>query len=80
MAPQVHLAVKEYLKIAQKHNLDACQMAIAFTLRKSYMSASIIGATSLDQLKSNIAAIDVELSAEVLADIEKTRRQYPVPF
>ncbi|AIT08736.1 aldo/keto reductase [Candidatus Francisella endociliophora] len=79
------LAVKdevtlEYLRIAQKHNLDICQMALAFTIRKPYMSSSIIGATSIKQLKTNIDAINLELSDEVLADIEKVRRKYPVPF
>ena len=55
-------------------------MVIAFTIRKDYMSSSIIGATTLDQLKNNIGAIDLKLSKEVLADIEKVRREYPVPF
>ena len=55
-------------------------MAIAFTIRREYMSSSIIGATNMDQLKNNIAAIDLQLSNEVLTDIEKVRRKYPVPF
>ncbi|AIT08735.1 aldo/keto reductase [Candidatus Francisella endociliophora] len=73
-------AVTEYIEVAKKHNLDICQMAIAFTIRKPYMSCSIIGATTMDQLKTNIDAINLKLSDEVLADIEKVRRKYPVPF
>lgn len=73
-------AVTEYIEVAKKHNLDICQMAIAFTIRKPYMSSSIIGATTMDQLKTNIDAINLKLSNEVLADIEKVRRKYPVPF
>ena len=73
-------AITEYINVAKKHNLDICQMAIAFTIRREYMSCSIIGATNMDQLKNNIAAIDLHLSDEVLADIEKVRRKYPVPF
>ncbi|WP_150464265.1 aldo/keto reductase [Francisella sp. XLW-1] len=76
----VDLSVEEYLEIAKKHNLDVCQMAIAFTIRKEYMSSSIIGATTMQQLKTNIDAINLDLSAEVLADIEKVRRKYPIPF
>ena len=72
--------ISAYLEVAKKHNLDICQMAIAFTIRREYMSCSIIGATNMDQLKNNIAAIDLHLSDEVLADIEKVRRKYPVPF
>jgi aryl-alcohol dehydrogenase-like predicted oxidoreductase len=44
------------------------------------MSSSIIGATNMTQLKNNISAVDLILSDEVLADIEKVRRKYPVPF
>ncbi|AVC44393.1 aldo/keto reductase [Francisella tularensis subsp. novicida] len=73
-------AVTAYINVAKKHNLDICQMAIAFTIRKAYMSCSIIGATSMEQLKTNIEAINLNLSDEVLADIEKVRRKYPVPF
>ncbi|API86773.1 aldo/keto reductase [Francisella uliginis] len=78
--PTVDKAVEEYLAVAKKHNLDVCQMAIAFTIRKAYMTSSIIGATSLEQLKTNIDAINIELSQEVLVDIEEVRRKYPVPF
>ncbi|MFT4693161.1 MAG: aryl-alcohol dehydrogenase-like predicted oxidoreductase [Francisella sp.] len=73
-------AILGYLDVAKKHGLDICQMAIAFTIRREYMSSAIIGATNIDQLKNNIAAIDLQLSNEVLADIEKVRRKYPVPF
>ncbi|MDE4984467.1 aldo/keto reductase, partial [Francisella tularensis subsp. holarctica] len=37
-------AVTAYSNIEKKHNLDICQMAIAFTILKAYMSCSIIGA------------------------------------
>lgn len=80
LGKQVDLAVTDYLGIANKHGLDVCQMAIAFTIRKPYMTASIIGATNLDQLKSNIDAINLTLTDEVLQDIEKVRHAYPVPF
>ena len=64
--------VVEYLEVAKKHNLDVCQIAIAFTIKKAYMSSSIIGATTMEQLKTNIDAINLNLSDEVLADIEKS--------
>lgn len=55
-------------------------MAIAFTLRREYLSCSIIGASSLDQLKSNIDAVNLELSPEVLNAIEEVYKKYPEPF
>jgi aryl-alcohol dehydrogenase-like predicted oxidoreductase len=73
-------ATKEYIKIAKKHNLDPCQMAIAFTLTKDWIKSTIIGATTMNHLKINIDAIDIELSKECLDDIHKIYQQYPVPF
>ncbi|QLE78411.1 aldo/keto reductase [Francisella sp. Scap27] len=79
-SPTVDKAVAEYMRVANKHGLDVCQMALAFTIRRDYMSSTIIGATNLEQLKSNIDAVNLELSEEVLKDIEIVRRKYPVPF
>ncbi len=76
----VDKAVAEYMRVANQHGLDICHMAIAFTIRREYMISSIIGATNMDQLNSNIAAIDLDLSDKILADIEKIRKKYPVPF
>jgi len=73
-------AVHAYKKIAEKHNLDMCQMAIAFTLHKKWVTSTIIGATNINQLKTNIAAVDVKLSDACLADIQEVYQTYPVPF
>ena len=71
-------AIQAYMDIAKKYNIDLCQMAIAFTIRKPFMISTIIGATTMEQLKNNIAAIDLNLSAEMLNDIEDVRRKWPV--
>ncbi len=78
--PQAHDAVRAYMAVAEKHGLDVCQMALAFVNDRPFVTANIIGATSMEQLKSNIASIDITLSDEVLADIAEVRRQYPVPY
>jgi aryl-alcohol dehydrogenase-like predicted oxidoreductase len=57
-----------------------CQMALAFVNAKPFVTANIIGATSMDQLKSNIDSIDLQLSDDVLADIDAVYRDYPRPF
>jgi aryl-alcohol dehydrogenase-like predicted oxidoreductase len=44
------------------------------------MTSAIIGATTVDQLKTDIAAHQVKLSEDVLTDIEKVYRQYPRPL
>lgn len=73
-------AVAAYIKVAKKHGLDVCQMALAFVNSRPFVTANIIGATSMEQLKSNIASIDITLSDECLKDIETVRRQYPAPY
>lgn len=73
-------AVRSYMAIAQKHGLDVCQMALAFVNSRPFVTANIIGATSMDQLKTNIDSVDVTLSGEVLAEIEEVHRTCPWPY
>ncbi len=80
LTEQCNAAVKAYVAIAEKHGLDVCQMALAFVNAKPFVTSNLIGATTMEQLKTNIASIDVELSDEVLADIDAVRRDYPVPY
>ena len=74
------LAVEAYCDIAIKHGLDPAQMAIAFCLQRPFVASAIIGATSIEQLASNIAASEIILDKPVLDDIQKVYRQYPIPF
>ncbi len=64
-------AIRAYMALAEKHGLDVCQMAIAFCLTKPFMTSVIIGATTMEQLRSDIAAADVTLSQDVLDDIQQ---------
>lgn len=69
-------AIRAYLALAEKHGLDISQMAIAFCLTKPFMTSVIIGATSMEQLKIDIAAKDVTLSSEVLEGIQQIFMRY----
>ncbi|MEZ5870627.1 MAG: aldo/keto reductase [Nitratireductor sp.] len=78
--PQSQAALAGYDAVARKHRLNLAQMAIAFCLTRPFMTAAIIGATDMDQLKTNIDAVELELGTEVLEDIGEVYRQYPVPM
>ncbi len=78
--PQAHATVERYIGIAKKHGLDIAQLAIAFVLSRPFVTSAIIGATNMQQLKTNIAAGDVSLSNDVLNDIAAARREFPIPF
>ncbi len=80
LQPLQEAPVKAYLELAYEHGIDPAQLAIAFTLSRPFMAASIIGATTMEQLKVDIAAADVKLSDEVLKGIADIHRQYPMPI
>ena len=73
-------AVRAYHAVAERHGLDPIHMAIAFCRSRPFMTATIIGATSTSQLSHVLAARDITLSAEVLADIDAVYRANPRPI
>ncbi|MEP7731319.1 aldo/keto reductase [Marinomonas primoryensis] len=78
--PLVDKAVREYLSVADKHKLTAAQLALAWCDQVDGVSSTIIGATSLEQLKEDMDAFDMVLSEEALKDIMSVFKEYPVPF
>ena len=78
--PQSEAAIAQYQEVARKHGLNLAQMALAFVLQRSFTTSAIIGATSMQQLKTNIAAKDVVLSEDCLADIQTVYRDHPQPM
>jgi aryl-alcohol dehydrogenase-like predicted oxidoreductase len=73
-------AIQAYIDLAKKHKLDPAQMALAFVNSRPFVTSNIIGATSMDQLKTNIASIDLQLPKEVILAIEKLHLEYPNPI
>ncbi|MDA5194918.1 NADP(H)-dependent aldo-keto reductase [Govanella unica] len=72
-------AIEKYVALARKYGLVPEQMAIAFTLTRPFIAATIIGATSLDQLKIDLKAAEVELGDEIMAEIEAIHREHVIP-
>ena len=77
--PQSEAACSRYVALAREHGLDPAQMALAFVTRQSFVTSNIIGATSLQQLDSNLASAELKLSEEVLAGIEAIHKAQPNP-
>ena len=76
---QAIAATEQYVKLAQEHNLDPAQMALAYINSRPFLTSNIIGATTMEQLKSNIASAGITLNSDVLKEIEKIHVQYPNP-
>lgn len=77
--PQAEAATQAYVELARGHGLDPAQMALAFVHSRPFLTSTIIGATSMEQLHSNLVSMDVTLSDEVLQGIEAIHQQYPNP-
>ena len=72
-------AVTAYVRLFRSHGIDPAQGALAFVNSRPFVAANIIGATSLEQLRANIASIDLQLPAPVLEGIEQIHRRMPNP-
>ena len=77
--PESEWATEQYAQLAERHGLTLTQLSLAFIKQQFFVTSTIIGATNLDQLKENIQAFEIDLSAEVLQGIEDIHRQQPNP-
>lgn len=76
---QAQWSTAQYAKIAADNGLDMAQLALAFVNSRPFVTSNIIGATTLEQLKSNIDSVNLTLSIEVLDAIETVQMQQPNP-
>ncbi len=72
-------AVAAYVDIAKRHGLDPAQMALAFVRRQPFVASTLLGATTMTQLQANVESLQLELSEEVLAEIEAVHQVYTYP-
>lgn len=79
LSPQGIAATAAYVKLARDQGLDPAQMALAYVTSRPFVTATIIGATTVAQLASNIASIDIKLTPEILDSIESIHKTYTYP-
>ncbi len=71
------IAIKKYVDLARSNGLDPAQMALAFVRSRPFVTSTIIGATSLKQLKTDIESANLNLSNDIFAAIEKIHLEHP---
>lgn len=76
---QAELAAREYVALARAQGLDPAQMALAFVQSRPFMTSTIIGATTLAQLDSNIGSAQVVLGRAVVKAIEEIHSRFTIP-
>ncbi|WP_205578732.1 aldo/keto reductase, partial [Pseudomonas aeruginosa] len=72
-------ACARYVALAREHGMEPAQMALAYVTSRPFVTSNIIGATSLEQLETNLGSIDLRLDEEVLAGIDAIHREQPNP-
>ncbi|WP_027211106.1 NADP(H)-dependent aldo-keto reductase [Burkholderia sp. WSM2232] len=77
--PQAIQATSRYVELAKRHGLSPAQLALAFVNSRPFVTSNLIGATSLAQLKENVASVDVKLPQDVLDEIDALHQLQPNP-
>jgi aryl-alcohol dehydrogenase-like predicted oxidoreductase len=77
---RVYDAVGAYLEIAAKHGLDPVHMALSWCKTRPFMMSAIFGATTMAQLEHVLTGIDLQLSDEVVSEINAAHKAHPMPY
>ena len=72
-------AVELYYEISKKHGLNLAQMSLKFLEIQSFVTSVIIGATTMEQLKTDIESVNINLSENVIKEINDVQKIYPNP-
>ncbi len=75
--PGANAALEAYFKLCDERGLDYAQTAIRFTISKPFVASSIIGATSMEQLRHDIAAHEMPWDDDLDKAINALHRERP---
>lgn len=76
---QSQKAVAAYVDVAKRHGLDPAQMALAFVRQQKFVASTLLGATTMAQLQTNLESLHLTLSEDVLNELEAVHRIYTYP-
>jgi aryl-alcohol dehydrogenase-like predicted oxidoreductase len=77
--PNLNGAVDAYFEISNKYELDMSQMSLKFLEIQPFVTSVIIGATTMEQLKTNIDSVNISLEDDVINEINEVQKIYPNP-
>ena len=69
------IAIKKYIKLSSKFNIDPILLAHAFVLSRPFVTSSIMGVSKLDQLKRNIKSLNIIIKDEIFENINKIHNE-----
>lgn len=77
--PQAEAATEAYVALAREAGLDPARMALAFVTSRPFVTSNIIGATTMAQLRDNLASLNTRLPQELLEAIDDIHARYTNP-
>ena len=77
--PHVARVIEKYFDISKKFDLNFAQMSIKFCEIQKFVTSTIIGATTMQQLKTNIESVNVDLDKEVIKEINNVHLMHSNP-
>lgn len=77
--PHTEQAIADYVALAERHGLDPAQMALAFVRQQPFVASTLLGATSVEQLRINLESLTVTLDEDVLSELEAIHQRFTFP-
>ena len=77
--PNAEKAIEAYYEVAKKYKLDLAQMSLKFLEIQPFVTSVIIGATTMEQLKTDIESVNINLTEEIINEINEVQKIYPNP-
>ena len=77
--PHVARVIEKYFDISKKFDLNFAQMSVKFCEIQKFTTSTIIGATTMEQLKTNIESVNVTLDKEVIKEINNVHLMHSNP-
>ena len=77
--PYAAEVIEKYFNISKKFDLNFAQMSIKFCEIQKFITSTIIGATTMEQLKTNIESVNVTLEKEVIKEINNVHLMHSNP-
>ncbi|NER38725.1 MAG: NADP(H)-dependent aldo-keto reductase [Oscillatoria sp. SIO1A7] len=72
-------ATESYVNLARKQGITPAQLALAYVSSRWFVASTIVGSTKIKQIEENLSSVDIDLSQEILTEIERIHRRYPNP-
>lgn len=79
MTPRARACASQYVSLAREAGLDPAAAALAWCASQPTVASALVGATSVDQLRANLAAATLTLPADLFKAFNAVHEESPDP-